>query len=185
MEDMFDGPSWERFLDAVGNHPAAGIALDPSHLILQGIDPIVFLRDYSDRVVGTHWKDAELNCDGRQGVYSGLLPFLSRAGRFRSLGDGQLDIRALEQMMAACGLDLHRVLEWEDVVKPKELGAEEGAKIIQAAIDDQPLPEFPVPEVSTAESFEKFAASGGSRAVFERCLGFTIPEADAKALGLE
>ncbi|MDD5623877.1 MAG: sugar phosphate isomerase/epimerase [Candidatus Peribacteraceae bacterium] len=185
QEDVFDGPTWERFLEAVGNNPAAGIAYDPSHFILQGIDPLEFLNTYYSRVFGAHWKDAEMKLHGpRQGVYGGLLPFALRAGRFRSLGDGELDIKSMENMLALHGLSLWRVLEWECVVKDKETGAREGAQIIQAAIDEKPLPKFPVPDVPTTQSFEKFAASGGSRKVFEHCLGIRIPDADAAELGL-
>lgn len=184
MEDVFDGATFEQFLDACGGHEAVGIAFDPSHFILQVLDYLAFVDLYHDRIFGAHWKDGEFNPSGRQGVYSGMMPFISRAGRFRSLGDGHLTLKALEAGLAKYGLSLWRVLEWEDVIKDKVLGATEGAKILQALIDDTPLPLFPKQVVPTATSFEKFAATGGSRATIEHCLGFRIAEGIAAELGL-
>ena len=43
------------------------------------------------RISGFHVKDAEFRPSGRVGVYGGYQPWAQRAGRFRSLGDGQVD----------------------------------------------------------------------------------------------
>ena len=40
--------------------PAFGVNYDPSHLLRMGIDPLRFLREYSDRVHHVHGKDTEL-----------------------------------------------------------------------------------------------------------------------------
>ncbi|MGA2417943.1 MAG: sugar phosphate isomerase/epimerase [Candidatus Staskawiczbacteria bacterium] len=184
MEDVFDGVTFEMFLDACGGHEAVGIAYDPSHFILQVLKYLDFVDIYHDRIFGVHWKDGEFNPSGRQGVYSGYMPFLGRAGRFRSLGDGQLLLQALEKKLTKYGLSLWHVLEWEDVIKDKVLGATEGAKILQALIDGYVVPTFPKLEVPTATSFENFAATGGSRAIYERCLGFKITDEIAQKLGL-
>ena len=37
-EDLFDGATFEMFLERVGNHPRCGINYDPSHFLLQQLD---------------------------------------------------------------------------------------------------------------------------------------------------
>ena len=41
-----------------------------------------------------HVKDAEFNPTGKSGVYGGYQDWVDRSGRFRSLGDGQVDFKA-------------------------------------------------------------------------------------------
>ena len=40
-------------------------------------------------------KDAEFNPTARQGVYGGYQSWVDRAGRFRSLGDGQVNFSGI------------------------------------------------------------------------------------------
>lgn len=96
-EDVFDGATFEMFVDAVGGHSRAAINYDPSHFVLQQLDYLAFIDLYHDRIKAFHVKDAEFNPDGRQGVYSGYQSWTNRAGRFRSLGDGQVDFPAFFQ----------------------------------------------------------------------------------------
>ena len=121
-EDVFDGATFERFLEAVGNHPRCVINYDPSHFVLQKLDYLAFIDIYHSRIRGFHVKDAEFNGDGRQGVYSGYSSWLERAGRFRSLGDGQIDFRAVFSKLAAFGYDGWAVMEWECCLKDAEAG---------------------------------------------------------------
>ena len=90
-EDIFDGTTFEMFLERVDNHPRCQINYDPSHFLLQQLDYIDFIDIYHERICAFHVKDAEFNPTGRQGVYSGYAPWIDRAARFRSLGDGQVD----------------------------------------------------------------------------------------------
>ena len=76
---------------AVGGHKRCNILYDPSHFVLQQLDYLDFIDIYHERIKAFHVKDAEFNPTGRQGVYSGYAPWVERAGRFRSLGDGQVD----------------------------------------------------------------------------------------------
>ena len=89
--DVFDGATFEAFLDSTDNHPAACINYDPSHFLLQQLDYLDFIRIYGDRIRAFHVKDAEFQPSGRMGVYGGYQGWTQRAGRFRSLGDGQVD----------------------------------------------------------------------------------------------
>jgi sugar phosphate isomerase/epimerase len=91
--DLFDGATFEMFLEATKAHPAVGLNYDPSHFVLQQLDYLHFIQLYGDRITAFHVKDAEFNPTGRVGVYGGYQSWINRAGRFRSLGDGQVNFR--------------------------------------------------------------------------------------------
>jgi sugar phosphate isomerase/epimerase len=133
-EDVFDGATFEMFLDQVGGHKRCNINYDPSHFLLQQLDYLAFIDIYHERIKAFHAKDAEFNPDGRQGVYSGYQSWIKRAGRFRSLGDGQVDFGAIFSKLAAYDYDSWAVLEWECALKHPEDGAAEGAPFIAAHI---------------------------------------------------
>ncbi|WP_432254793.1 sugar phosphate isomerase/epimerase family protein [Limimaricola sp. AA108-03] len=153
-EDVFDGATFEMFLDALDGHERARINYDPSHFLLQQMDYLAFIDLYHERICAFHVKDAEFNPDGRQGVYSGYQPWLSRAGRFRSLGDGQVDFGAVFSKLARHGYDSWAVLEWECCLKSPEQGAAQGAPFIARHIIDV-----------TDKAFDDFAgaATDGAR----------------------
>ncbi|MFT5033490.1 MAG: sugar phosphate isomerase/epimerase, partial [Bacteroidia bacterium] len=125
-EDLHDGASFERFLSAVDNHPRANILYDPSHLILQQMDYLAFIDLYHERIKAFHVKDAEFRPNGRSGVYGGYEAWVDRPGRFRSLGDGQIDFGAIFSKFAQYGYEGWAVLEWECCLKHPEDGAREG-----------------------------------------------------------
>lgn len=131
-EDLHDGISWERFLAAVGGHPRACILYDPSHFLLQQMDYLQFIDLYHDRIRMFHVKDAEFVPSGRAGVYGGYADWRERPGRFRSLGDGQIDFRAIFSRLTQHGYRGWAVLEWECFLKAAEQGAAEGAPFIAA-----------------------------------------------------
>jgi len=130
-EDLHDGATFERFLDAVNNHPRANILYDPSHMVLQQLDYLAFLDLYHDRVRAFHVKDAEFNPTGRAGVYGGYMDWIDRPGRFRSLGDGEVDFSQIFSKMAQYDYPGWAVLEWECCIKHPEQGAAEGAPFIR------------------------------------------------------
>ncbi|MGO8832357.1 MAG: sugar phosphate isomerase/epimerase family protein [Roseiarcus sp.] len=133
-EDVFDGATFERFLEGVGDHPRCAINYDPSHFVLQQLDYLEFIDLYCARIRGFHVKDAEFNPNGRQGVYSGYAPWVERAGRFRSLGDGQIDFGAVFSKLAAHDFHGWAVMEWECCLEHPEDGAREGAAFIASHI---------------------------------------------------
>ncbi|MBN2001435.1 sugar phosphate isomerase/epimerase [candidate division KSB1 bacterium] len=128
--DMFDGATYEMFLDVCGNHPAACLLYDPSHFVLQQLDYLHFIELYGDRIKAFHVKDAEFLPSGRTGVYSGYQPWATRAGRFRSLGDGQVNFKRIFTLLTEAGYTGWAVLEWECCIKSPEQGAKEGAPFI-------------------------------------------------------
>ncbi|HEY3707313.1 MAG TPA: sugar phosphate isomerase/epimerase [Terracidiphilus sp.] len=130
-EDLHDGVTFERFLEAVDNHKRANILYDPSHMVLQQLDYLEFIDIYHERIRAFHVKDAEFNPTGRVGVYGGYLPWIDRAGRFRSLGDGEVDFSQIFSKFAQYDYPGWAVLEWECCLKHPEQGAAEGAPFIQ------------------------------------------------------
>jgi sugar phosphate isomerase/epimerase len=128
--DVYDGATFEMFLEFTHNHPAVCINYDPSHFLLQQLDYLEFIQLYGSRISGFHVKDAEFRPSGRVGVYGGYQPWANRAGRFRSLGDGQVDFSRVFTLLTEAGYDGWAVLEWECCVKSPEQGAAEGAPFI-------------------------------------------------------
>ena len=159
-EDLHDGASYEMFLERVGNHPRACMLYDPSHYVLQHLDYVANLEIYADRIRMFHVKDAELNPSGRQGVYGGFQNWVDRAGRFRSLGDGQVDFGAIFSKLAAMDFDGWAVVEWECCLKHPEDGAREGAAFVRDHI---------VRVTETA--FDDFAGAGTDDAANRKMLG--------------
>ena len=159
-EDLHDGVTFERFLAATNNHPRANILYDPSHFVLQQLDYLAFIDIYHERIKAFHVKDAEFRPRGRQGVYGGYAGWVDRAGRFRSLGDGQVDFSAIFSKMAQYDYAGWAVLEWECALKHPEDGAREGADFIRRHI------------IRVAErAFDDFADSGVDRAQLRQLMG--------------
>ena len=159
-EDLFDGTTFEMFLERVDNHPRCCINYDPSHFVLQQLDYLAFIDIYHSRIKALHIKDAEFRPTGKQGVYSGYQPWIDRAGRFRSLGDGQVDFGAIFSKMAQYNYDSWAVLEWECCIKHPEAGAAEGAEFIRRHIIRV-----------TEKAFDDFAGGSTDRAQLQRMLG--------------
>ncbi|MFM0565926.1 sugar phosphate isomerase/epimerase family protein [Paraburkholderia sediminicola] len=159
-EDLHDGVTFERFLDAVKQHPRANILYDPSHFVLQQLDYLAFIEIYHERIKAFHVKDAEFRPNGKQGVYGGYNGWVERAGRFRSLGDGQIDFGAIFSKMAQYDFPGWAVLEWECALKHPQDGAREGAEFIRRHI------------IRVADhAFDDFAGSGVDAAQLNRVLG--------------
>ena len=159
-EDLHDGATFERFLGAVGGHKRANILYDPSHMILQQMDYLGFLDLYHERVRAFHVKDAEYRASGRSGVYGGYQDWIDRPGRFRSLGDGQIDFNSIFSKMAQYDFPGWAVLEWECCLKHPEAGAAEGAKFIHDQIIRV-----------TDRAFDDFAGGGADEERNRKILG--------------
>jgi len=159
-EDLHDGASFEMFLDAVDDHPRANILFDPSHFVLQQLDYLGFIDRYHERIKAFHVKDAEFRPDARTGVYGGYQDWGDRAGRFRSLGDGQVDFRQIFSKLTHYGFDGWAVLEWECCFKHPEQGAAEGAPFIADHIIRP-----------TDIAFDDFAGGGADMNKINRALG--------------
>ncbi len=128
--DLYDGATYQRFLEETNGHKAACLTYDASHFLLQQLDYIDFIKLFKDRIKAFHVKDAEFLPDGMTGVYGGYQDWKRRAGRFRSLGDGQIDFKRIFTLLTDAGFDGWAIMEWECCVKSSEQGALEGAPFI-------------------------------------------------------
>jgi sugar phosphate isomerase/epimerase len=93
-------------------------------------------------------------------VYTGYRPWIDRAGRFRSLGDGQVDFKSIFSKMAQHGCEGWAVLEWECCLKHPGQGAAEGAPFIHDHIIRV-----------TENAFDDFAGAAHDAAQLKRMLG--------------
>ena len=159
-EDLHDGISYEMFLEKVNNHPRACLLYDPSHFVLQCLNYLDYIDNYHERIRMFHVKDAEFNPTGKQGVYGGYQGWVQRAGRFRSLGDGQVDFKSIFSKLAAYNYTGWAVLEWECAIKHPETGAAEGAPFIKNHIIRV-----------TEKAFDDFAGTGSDEKFNRRVLG--------------
>jgi len=163
-EDLHDGVTFDRFLSIVNGHPRANILYDPSHMVLQQLDYLAFLDIYHERVRAFHVKDAEFRPSGHSGVYGGYQDWINRPGRFRSLGDGQVDFGAIFSKMAQYDYPGWAVLEWECCLKHPRAGATEGAIFIRNHIIHV-----------TDRAFDDFAGAGSDADKNRRILGIEAP----------
>ena len=159
-EDLHDGISYEMFLERVNNHSRACLLYDPSHFVLQQLDYLDFIDIYRDRIKMFHVKDAEFNPSGRAGVYGGYQSWINRPGRFRSLGDGEVDFASIFSKLSQYGFDGWAVMEWECCIKSPEQGAEEGAPFIADHIIRV-----------TEKAFDDFAGGETDRDFLKKILG--------------
>jgi sugar phosphate isomerase/epimerase len=158
--DLFDGATYLRFLDKVNHHPAACLTYDASHFHLQQMDYVAFIELFHDRIKAFHVKDAEFRPNGLVGVYGGFNDWRQRAGRFRSLGDGQIDFKRIFSTLTDFGYAGWAILEWECCIKSPEQGAKEGAPFIKNHIIE-----------ATQKAFDDFAKGGTDKTFNRRILG--------------
>ncbi len=161
-EDLHDGITYEMFLEKVNNHPRACLLYDPSHFVLQCLNYLEYIDNYHERIRMFHVKDAEFNPTGKQGVYGGYQNWIDRAGRFRSLGDGQVDFKSIFSKLAAYDFKGWAVMEWECAIKHPEDGATEGAVFIRDHIIRV-----------TDKAFDDFAGTGSDEKFNRSVLGLT------------
>ena len=159
-EDLHDGITYEMFLDEVKGHKRANLLYDPSHFVLQALDYKQYIDFYHERIKMFHVKDAEFNPTGKQGVYGGFQSWINRAGRFRSLGDGQVDFKSIFSKLTQYGYDGWAVLEWECCIKDPVQGATEGAPFIASHIIK-----------ATEKVFDDFAGTGADEEFNKKILG--------------
>lgn len=159
-EDLFDGVTYEMFLEKVNNHSRACLLYDPSHFVLQCLDYLEYIDIYHERIRAFHVKDSEFNPTGRQGAFGGYQSWLNRAGRYRSPGDGQVNFKAVFSKLTQYDYAGWAVLEWECCLKHPEQGAKEGAEFIKKHI-------IPV----TDKAFDDFAKTASDKEFNRMVLG--------------
>ena len=161
-EDLFDGVTYEMFLEKVNNHARACLLYDPSHFVLQCLDYLTYIDHYHQRIKAFHVKDAEFNPTGKQGAFGGYQSWLNRAGRYRSPGDGQVNFKAIFSKLTQYDYTGWAVMEWECCLKHPEDGAREGCEFIKNNIIRV-----------TDKAFDDFASTGNNEAFNRTVLGLS------------
>lgn len=169
-EDLHDGVTFEMFLQRVDNHPRCRILFDPSHFVLQQLDYLDYLDIYRDFIRMFHVKDAEFNPTGRQGLYGGYQGWADRAGRFRSVGDGQVDFKGIFSKLALHDYAGWATLEWECCLKDQDDGARQGVAFINEHIIRV-----------TDKVFDDFAGAAVDQAQLDAMLGLARPSLQGRA----
>jgi sugar phosphate isomerase/epimerase len=158
-EDLHDGVTFERFLEATGNHKRVNILYDPSHFVLQQLDYIEYIDHYHEFIKAFHVKDSEFKPNGKKGAFGGYGDWIDRAGRYRSPGDGQIDFKTIFTKLTEYGCDVWAVMEWECCIKSPEQGAREGAPFIKKHIIE-----------ATQKTFDDFAGGAIDEAFLKKIL---------------
>ncbi|MGB4960352.1 MAG: TIM barrel protein, partial [Saprospiraceae bacterium] len=96
----------------------------------------------------------------KSGVYGGYADWKDRAGRFRSLGDGQVDFGSIFSKLSQYGFNGWAVMEWECCIKSPEQGAKEGAPFIKKHIIEV-----------TQKAFDDFAGAEVDEGLLKQILG--------------
>ena len=161
-EDLHDGVTFERFLEATGNHPAVNILYDPSHFVLQQLNYIEYIDHYHEFIKAFHVKDSEFNPTGKKGAFGGYSDWRDRAGRYRSPGDGQVDFKTIFTKLTEYGCDVWAVMEWECCIKSPEQGAREGAPFIATHIIE-----------ATEKAFDDFAGADIDQEHLKKIIGLS------------
>jgi sugar phosphate isomerase/epimerase len=132
-EIAFDIYSAKKALEAIGNREEFGFNFDPSHLLWQGVDPVEFLREFSDRIYHVHIKDAIVTLNGRSGILASHLNFGDprRGWDFRSPGRGGVNFEEIIRTLNQIGYEGPLSVEWEDVGMDREHGAREACEFVQ------------------------------------------------------
>ncbi len=96
-EIAYDFYTTQKLFKVFGKRETLGLNFDPSHLIWQGLEPHLFIREFADRIYHVHMKDAAVILDGKAGILGSHLPFgdRRRGWDFRSLGHGDVDFEEL------------------------------------------------------------------------------------------
>ena len=133
-EIAFDYYSTQRLLETLEYRPTLGLNFDPSHLLWQGVDPRIFLHDFSKYVYHVHMKDVKLNSfDGRTGILGSHIEFgdTRRRWNFVSLGHGDVEFDGIIRELNQMGYEGPLCVEWEDSGMERMAGAAEACEFVK------------------------------------------------------
>lgn len=132
-EIAFDYYTTEKLLQKFNYRPTLGLNFDPSHLIWQGLNPTIFLRDFMKYVYHVHMKDAAVTLDGRSGILGSHIAFgdTRRGWNFRSLGHGDVNFEEIIRELNQAGYNGPLSVEWEDSGMERVYGATEACEFVK------------------------------------------------------
>jgi sugar phosphate isomerase/epimerase len=105
--------NWREMFTRVES-PALGLEFDPSHLVWQGIDHIVALKEFKARIYHSHAKDTEMLMHNVQ--REGILGIHHDCWRYRIPGYGQINWAEYIAALIEIGYDGGVAIEHEDPV---------------------------------------------------------------------
>ncbi|MCL2185155.1 MAG: sugar phosphate isomerase/epimerase [Treponema sp.] len=129
----FDFYSAERLLKEFKNRKTIGFNLDPSHLIWQGVNPNIFIREFTSKIFHVHMKDTAVTLDGKSGILGSFLAFgdVRRGWNFRSLGHGDVDFENLIRELNSINYKGPLSVDWADAGMNREIGAKESCEFVK------------------------------------------------------
>jgi len=113
-----------------------GFNYDPTHFVWQGMDPIILIKKFKDKIFHVHAKDVEMLTDRLP--EAGLLAFSkdfrtpSESWRFRIPGYGNINWGRLIDALRESGYDYVLSAEIEEAIFPKEVAVEKTYKFLKA-----------------------------------------------------
>jgi inosose dehydratase len=113
-----------RFLDGCDT----ALCLDTGHSMVGGDDPVALTESEAARIRHVHLKDVDKDLAER--VVSGTLPYEQavRDGLYRPLGDGDVDVRRVLEVLDGAGYDGWYVLE-QDIMLAADPGYGPAAEV--------------------------------------------------------
>jgi sugar phosphate isomerase/epimerase len=132
-EIAYDYHTAKRLFEKFNDRPTLGLNFDPSHLLWNMMDPVVFARDFAKKIYHVHMKDVKLNLDGRNGILGSHLTFgdTRRGWNFVSLGHGNVDFDGVIRELNQAGYDGPLSVEWEDSGMDRVFGATEACAYVK------------------------------------------------------
>ncbi|MCL2702118.1 MAG: sugar phosphate isomerase/epimerase [Defluviitaleaceae bacterium] len=132
-EIAFDYWTTKKLFGKFKDRPTLGINYDPSHLLWNMVDPLVFARDFAEKIYHVHVKDVKLNLDGRNGILGSHIEFgnTRRGWNFVSPGHGAVDFDGIIRELNQAGYEGPLSVEWEDSGMERVFGATEACAFIR------------------------------------------------------
>lgn len=133
-EIAFDYYSLKKTLELFEYRETLGINFNPSHLIWQGIQPELVIRDFPERIYHVHIRDAAVTLDGRSGILGSHLDFgdPQRGWNFRAPGHGDVNFEAIIRELNRAGYEGPLSVAWEDSDMDRDFGLQEACDFTRA-----------------------------------------------------
>ena len=132
-EIAYDFVTTRKALEALGQRPAFGINLDPSHFAHQHLDTAAFALEFADRIYHVHVKDSKKRLDGRRSILGSHLNFgdEARGWDFVSPGHGDVDFEEFFRALNRIGYAGPLSIEWEDSGMDRAYGARDALAFVR------------------------------------------------------
>jgi len=127
IEYVYNIETAVRSVELMEGRKEWGFNFDPANIILQGIDPVIFIQELGDRIFHVHAKDGEIveHNVRRSGIQpTGKWDRIDRGFRFRIPGWGSVPWKRVLTEFMLVGYDYVLSYEHEDVVMSREDGLE-------------------------------------------------------------